>query len=243
MSANHKPLSAEQIRILAILASKAYDREEKAGRIVLPAEVMSCSRTERKKFWKHQRVAEQTQRVTSTKDMIQDEYLPMKAMFEQLAGESKKAYGTALRDERKAACTRDPGCEWLRQIHDWLHRAGYQPGYMIAIMKAKFRTSDVTELAEWQLKQLMITITNRCRAKLGLGDDGDRNKLQRAQREQQREQRAQKPSVHSSPAPAPETGEPKPGPRTRLYKLDAGKQRYGGPKTKTKPVNNDDDPF
>jgi hypothetical protein len=51
---------------------------------------------------------------------------------------------------------------------------------MITIMKSKCRgETKVENLTEWQLKQVHDTVVNRCRAKLGLGETGARNKKQR----------------------------------------------------------------
>lgn len=176
---NQHPLTIKQKRILGIEATKAYDVEAKAGRLQLPGEVATCSLTARREFWRHRVVAGITQRVASFNDMWQDDYLPVLCEFQRLSGNIGKAYKTSVRQEAGAACHCAPGCEYVRDMHQWLAKAGYRDGYATAIMFAKFKTRDITRLTESQLKQLHDTVVNRCRAKLKLGDTENRNKKQR----------------------------------------------------------------
>lgn len=230
MKPNNKPLSKEQLQILGILATEAYDAQELAGSLHLPAEVASDKITARRKFWKATVVARVTQRVQSTKDMVQDEYLPLKAEFLRLGAKSKEAFDTALRDVRGSACERDPGCAWLREMYDFMQQAGVKDGYAIAIMKARKWGSDIRALKEWQLKQLHDTVVNRCRAKLGLGlglgEAANRNKLQRE---------AAKTSKVSAP-----DGEHEP--KRRDYILNPAK-KYAPRERTTNPESQIDQPF
>jgi hypothetical protein len=172
-------LSTKQKRVLGMEATAAFNRLDKLDLIDLPAEVATCSKAARLEFWRHREVAAVTQRVCSFSDMSQGEYRPVLTHFQTLAGNMGKAYGTALREEVGAACHSAPGCEWVRDMHHWMAKAGYSEGYKVAIMRARFKTSDIADLNETQLKQLHDTIVNRCRQKLGLGEAWNRNKKQR----------------------------------------------------------------
>lgn len=180
-----RPLSRAQKTQIGIHATAAWQHQTALGAVDLPADMAGETKTARMKFWQHQIIADVTQRVCSASDMIDDEYLDVKAKFQSLSGESGKAYDTAHRSAQDAACHRSPGCEYVRDLNHWLAKAGYQSGYAIAIMKAKFRgITDYARLSEFQLKQLHDTIVNRCRQKLGLGEPDNRNKKQRAARHQ-----------------------------------------------------------
>jgi hypothetical protein len=173
-------LSYKQLKILGAEATKAFNLYESLDLLDLPAEVASYkAKKPRMDFWRHREVAKATQRVCSFKDMLQSEYRKVKTHFETLSGNLGKAYDTALRDEKDAACHRAPGCEWVRDMHHWMSKAGYSEGYKVTIMRSRFKTSDLADLSEEQLKQLHDTIVNRCRQKLGLGDSWNRNKKQR----------------------------------------------------------------
>ncbi len=193
-------LSKLQLRILAIEAGKAYEVAASNDLLDLPAEVASCGVTARRDFWRQRETAVITG-LCSFKDLNQDHYRPLLAHFQTLSGNSGKAFDTAHRDAQDAACHRDPGCEYVRQMHHWMSKAGYSTGYMIAIMKAKFRgCSELTRLSENQLKQLHDTVLNRCRKKLHLSEPGAQNKKQT----RSRQQAAMSPaSDDTAPAPQP----------------------------------------
>jgi len=126
---NRNPLSKDQKRILGIEAVKAFEVERAAGRLHLPPDVATVSKTAQAKFWKEQVIARITQRVVSTNDVWQDEYLDVKREFERLSGNIGKAYTTSVRKETDAACHRAPGCEYVRDMHHWLAKADYKAGY------------------------------------------------------------------------------------------------------------------
>lgn len=175
-------LSKAQIQQLGIAATRAFGVQDKHGLVELPADLDGASKSARAEFWRHQQVSEVTQRVCSFKDAVDDEYLTLKQHFEALGGVAVKAQATAttVRLIGGAACHREPGCEYVRDMHDWLRKAGFSVGYLFAIMKSKCRGETKLEnLTEWQLKQVHDTVVNRCRAKLGLGRTGARNKKQR----------------------------------------------------------------
>jgi hypothetical protein len=177
-----KLLSKAQIQQLGIAATRAFEVQDKLGLAELPADLNGASKSARSEFWRHTQVSEVTQRVCSFKEAMDDEYLALKQHFEALGGVAVKAKATAttVRLVGQSPCHTAPGCEWLRDMHDWLRKAGYSTGYMVAIMKGKFRgETKVENLTEWQLKQLHDTVVNRCRAKLGLGLIETRNKRQR----------------------------------------------------------------
>lgn len=202
---SQRPLSTSQKTQLGIVSTAAYKHQLALGRVTVPGDMAKESKTAQMKFWIHQEIAASTKRVCTASDMVDDEYLSVKSHFQLLTGEAGKAYDTAHRDTQGAACHREPGCEYVRQIHHWLSKAGYAQGYMIAIMKAKFKgISEITRLNEWQLKQLHDTVVNRCRKKLNLGDDMNRNKKQRASRQNE--------------APGTKNEEP-PRPKERTYIL------------------------
>lgn len=175
-------LSKSQIQQLGIAATRAFEVQDKLGLADLPADLQGASKSARAEFWRHTQVSEVTQRVCSFKDAIDDEYLKLKQHFEALGGVAvkTKATATTVRLVGQAPCHTSPGCEWLRDMHDWLRKAGFGTGYMITLMKSKCRgETKVENLTEWQLKQVHDTVVNRCRAKLGLGETGARNKRQR----------------------------------------------------------------
>lgn len=172
-------LSLKQKKILGIEAGKAFANLERHGLIELPADLRGCSKTARMDFWRQQQVAEVTQRVSSFCDAVQEEYRPLLAHFEQQAGKVAKAFDTQMKDVCDAACHREPGCAWVREMREWMAKAGYSAGYAAAIMRAKFKTTELSRLSERQLKQLHDTVVNRCRAKLGKGHAENRNKKQR----------------------------------------------------------------
>jgi len=180
---SQRPLSASQIRQLGIVRSAAFKHQLAIGAVVLPPDLVKASKSDQADFWAHQQIAAATQRVCSSRDMIDDEYNDVMLHFTGLCGpeyreQAPKRLGKVIEG---AACDRAPGCEYLRDMHQWLAKAGYKVGYAIVISKAKFKgETDFRRLSEWQLKQLHDTVVNRCRAKLGLGDADNRNKKQRA---------------------------------------------------------------
>lgn len=179
---SQRPLSKEQIRQIGIVRSDAFKHQCALGAVTFPSDLVNASKKDKADFWAHQEIAKATQRVCSTREMVDDEYAMVKLHFVALCGpeyrdEVPKALGKVIEG---AACDREPGCEYLRDMMQWLAKAGYQIGYAIAISKAKFRgETNFRRLSEWQLKQLHDTVVNRCRAKLGLGDADNRNKRQR----------------------------------------------------------------
>jgi len=207
---SQRPLSKSQKTQIGIASTAAWQALSGLGQIELPGDMAKESKTARMKFWVHQQISQITQRVCSASDMIDDEYLDVKSHFESLAGQAGKAFGTAHREAQGAACHRDPGCEYVRQIEYWMHEAGFKPGYMYAIMKGKFKHTDLTRLNERQLKQLHDTIVNRARAKLGLGDTQNRDKKQRVQRlrDQRQARQGQAPPEGQGDAPPPEPRQP-----------------------------------
>ncbi|WP_395737434.1 hypothetical protein [Prosthecobacter sp.] len=219
-------MSPEQLRQLGIAASAAARHQRSIGVLsaeTLPPDMRTASKSAQDEFWRHQQVAAATQRVCSFKDMVQDEYRPVMQHFEALAGPDYKerAINSTVRTVENAACHRAPGCEYVRQMNEWLALAGYKPGYAIAIMKGKFRgITDMRLLREHELKQLHDTVLNRCRAKLGKGDPDNRNKRARGKGApaQTRERAAETPPL---PAQQPANGSPPlPGaPRSRTYIL------------------------
>jgi hypothetical protein len=175
-------LSKQQIQQLGIAATRAFAVQDKLGLVEMPGDMKGASKSARSTFWRHQQVSEVTQRVCSFKDAIDDEYLKLKQHFEALGGVAVKAQATAttVRLIGQAACHREPGCEYVRNMHDWMRKAGFGEGYMVWLMKRKFAGETKLEnLTERELKQLHDTLVNRCRAKLGLGSTGARNKKQR----------------------------------------------------------------
>lgn len=223
-------MSREQLRQLGIAATAAARHQRALGRLsaaTLPPDMRSASASAQNEFWRHQQVAEATQRVCSFRDMVQEEYNVVMQHFEALAGPDYQSRAThrTVRTIENAACHRLPGCEYVRQMNDWLAQAGYKPGYAIVIMQGKFRgTTDIRLLSERQLKELHDTVVNRCRAKLGLGDPDSRNKKQRAQRAGQLPPEtapAPKPAVPPAPLPppTPAQGSAPDAPRSRTYIL------------------------
>ncbi len=179
---SQRPLSKEQIRQLGIIRSAAFRHQWSLGLVALPPDLERASKKDQADFWAHQEIAKATQRVCSTRDMIDDEYSSVKLHFVSLCGpdfrdEKPKALGKVIEG---SAADRAPGCEYLRDMYQWLAKAGYGVGYAIAISKAKFRgETNFRLLSENQLKQLHDTVVNRCRAKLGLGNADNRNKKER----------------------------------------------------------------
>lgn len=181
---SQRPLSKSQKTQLGILGTAAWQRQLDLGQVQLPGDLATASKTARMKFWIHQVIGEVTQRVCTAADMVDDEYLPVKARLEVLAGQSGRGYDTAHREAQGAACHRDPGCAWVREMRQFMAQAGLNEAYLVAIMKGKFRgCSQIERLSEWQLKQLHDTIVNRCRAKLGKGSTQTRNQKQRRDRQ------------------------------------------------------------
>lgn len=177
-----RTLSKAQRVQIGIAASAAFARLDDLDLIECPPDLRGASKSARAEFWRHQQVSEVTQRVCRISDCIDDEYLAVKQHFESLAGGkvAAQAAATTARLIGQAACHRPPGCDWLRDMYDWMVKAGFKPGYMFAIMKGKFRgETKVENLTELQLKALHDTVVNRCRAKLGLGELANRNKKQR----------------------------------------------------------------
>lgn len=172
-------LSKLQLKILGIEATRAFDVQAKHDALDLPAEVASCGISARRDFWRQRETAQVTG-VCSFKEVTQRHYKPLLSHFQMLAGNAGAAFDSAHRAAQGAACHRAPGCDWVRDMHHWLSRAGFTTGYATAICKGKFKTSSIEQLSERQLKQLHDTVVNRCRAKLSLGETANRNKGQRA---------------------------------------------------------------
>lgn len=179
-----RPLSISQKQQLGIVSTAAWKRQSELNRIELPGDMATASKTARMKFWVHQQIAAKTQRVCTAADMIDDEYLAVRTHFEALADLTGRAFDTAHREAQGAACHREPGCAYVREMRSFMDLAGFSPGYMTVIMKAKFRgCSQLEKLTEYQLKQLHDTIVNRARAKLKKGETANRNKKQRERSE------------------------------------------------------------
>lgn len=208
-------MSTAQLKQLGIAASAAVAYQRTLGAVDVPADMRTASKSAQNEFWRHQQIALATQRVCSFKDMVQDEYRLVIQHFEALAGPDYKtrAVSSTVRVIEDAACHKAPGCEYVRDMYFWMSKAGYKEGYMIVIMKAKFRgITDLRLLRGNQLKQLHDTLVNRCRAKLCLGDPDSRNKKDRGimpQKATQPEPQAPSPISHlPSPAQLPANGSP-----------------------------------
>ena len=240
-------MSTAQLKQLGIAASAAVAYQRSLGAVDVPADMRTASKSAQNEFWRHQQIALATQRVCSFKDMVQDEYRLVIQHFEALAGPDYKAraVNSTVRVIEDAACHKAPGCEYVRDMYFWMSKAGYKDGYMIVIMKAKFRgITDLRMLREYQLKQLHDTIVNRCRAKLGLGDPDGRNKKDRGIMPRQgTKPEPQTPSPIShlpSPAQPPANGSP-PSKQREYVLRPRGATRIHS--TATQPANPDNEPF
>lgn len=174
-------MSKDQLIQLGIAATAAVQHQRMVGAFEVPADMRTASKSAQNEFWRHQQVALATQRVCSFKDMNNDEYNIVMQHFEALAGPCWRGRATkrTVKVVENADCDRAPGCEYVRDLHHWMAKAEFKPGYLFVILKQRFRGADIRDLRTWQLKQLHDTIVNRCRAKLGLGDPDSRNKLSR----------------------------------------------------------------
>ena len=240
-------MSTAQLKQLGIAASAAVAYQRTLGAVDVPADMRTASKSAQNEFWRHQQIALATQRVCSFKDMVQDEYRLVIQHFEALAGPDYKtrAVSSTVRVIEDAACHKAPGCEYVRGMYFWMSKAGYKEGYMIVIMKAKFRgITDLRLLCEYQLKQLHDTIVNRCRAKLGLGDPDSRNKKDRGIMPRQGtkpELQAPSPISHlPSPAQLPANGSP-PSKQREYVLRPRGAARIHS--TATQPANPENEPF
>jgi hypothetical protein len=177
-------LSKTQLQILGIEATKAYDQMARHDLLDLPAEVATCGITARRDFWRARICAEVTG-LCSFREVGQDQYKDLLSRFQTLSGNTGGAYDSAHRAAQDAACHRAPGCEYVRDMFQWLAKAGMKDGYAYAILRGpRFKKSRLEDLSEQQLKNLHNTVVNRARAKLGLGNAEDRNKQQRQRRQQ-----------------------------------------------------------
>lgn len=245
-------MSPKQLKQLGIAASAAVAYQRNLGEIQreMPADMLTASKSAQNDFWRHQQVALATQRVCSFRDMVQKEYKPVLQHFEALAGPTLKqrAVNHTCDVIEAPACQRDPGCEFVRDMYFWMAKAGYSDGYIIPIMKGKFRgITDLRLLNAGQLKQLHDTVVNNARHKLGLGDPDSRRKLERGITSPQKDAKAEAktPSPISdlpSPAQPPANGSPPPASRSREYTLRRRpSQRIHS--TATQPRNPDNEPF
>ena len=245
-------MSTAQLKQLGIAASAAVAYQRTLGAVDVPADMRTASKSAQNEFWRHQQIALATQRVCSFKDMVQDEYRLVIQHFEALAGPDYKAsaINSTVRVIEDAACHKAPGCEYVRGMYFWMSKAGYKEGYMIVIMKAKFRgITDLRLLREYQLKQLHDTIVNRCRAKLGLGDPNIRNKKDRGimtGRQSDKETVRQSDSPHLPislsdclPTP-PANGSPPSKQREYVLRPRGAARIYS---TATQPANPENEPF
>lgn len=246
-------MSRDQLRQLGIAATAAAKHQRALGVLsaaTLPPDMRTASVSAQNEFWRHQQIAEATQRVCSFRDMCQDEYRPVMQHFEALAGPDYKARATesTVRTVENAACHRDPGCAWARDMYHWMAKAGFKAGYAIAIMKAKFRgITDIRLLNERELKQLHDTVVNRCRKKLGLGDPDARNKKARGVATSRRQTNTQSPAPAPAPkpldgdesSPLPTHGAAPGAPRSRTYIL----QPRSAPRPARRAVDPDNEPF
>lgn len=219
-------MSKDQLQQLGIAATAAVKHQRMVGAFEVPPDMQTASKSAQNEFWRHQQVALATQRVCSFKDMVQDEYNLVMQHFEALAGPFWKGRATKRTTKlvENADCDRAPGCEYVRDLRHWMAKAGLKDGYLFVILKQHFRGADIRELRTWQLKQLHDTIVNRCRAKLGLGDAGNRNKKARqGDRETLRQGEVKSPSLPASESPClpatPTHGAPPTPSRSRDYVL------------------------
>ncbi len=221
-------MTQQQLKQLGIAATAAVKHQRMVGAFDVPPDMRSASKSAQNEFWRHQQVALATQRVCSFKDMADlrkqggaDEYMVVMQHFQALAGPCWKgaALNTTVKLVEGADCDRVPGCEYLRDLHHWMAKAEFKPGYLHVILKQRFKGADIRTLRTWQLKQLHDTIVNRCRAKLGLGDAANRNKKAR-----HGEAAPPNPPTSKSPSlppPPPAAGSPPTPPpsRSRDYTL------------------------
>ena len=237
-------MSTKQLKQLGIAASAAVAHQRSLGTFVMPADMLTASKSAQNDFWRHQQVALATQRVCSFRDMVQKEYKPVLQHFEALAGPALKqrALNHTCDVIEAPACQRAPGCEFVRDMYFWMAKAGYKDGYAVAIMKNKFcGITDLRLLNAGQLKQLHDTVVNRCRAKLNLGDADNRNKQERGLVKSSPPEPSQT-SATPPPAIAPANGSPPPASRSREYTLRRRPaQRIHS--TATQPRNPDNEPF
>jgi hypothetical protein len=216
-------LSLKQLKQLGIAASAAVAHQRSLGALEVPPDMRTASKSAQNEFWRHQQVALCTQRVCSFKDMVNEEYRPMMQHLEALAGPAfqRRATESTVRVVEDAACHRVPGCEYMRDMYHWLTKAGYKDGYAIAIMKGKFRgITDLRLLREHELKMLHDTVVNRCRKKLGIGSDDDRNKQERGVQPQRAQRGTEaRTSAPVSAPPVASNGSPPVPSKERSYTL------------------------
>lgn len=190
-------MSRDQLQQLGIAATAAVKHQRMIGEICaekLPPDLRTASKSDQNEFWRHQQVAQVTQRVASFKDLADlrpqggpDEYSLMMQHFEALAGPFWKGRATkrTVRIVEDADCDRVPGCTYVREMANWMAKADFHfPNYFLPIIRrwrdaSGAKIEDYRRLRTWQLKQLHDTVVNRARAKLGLGDADNRNKKAR----------------------------------------------------------------
>ncbi len=244
-------MSSAQLKQLGIAASAAVAHQRSLGAFEagMAADMRTASKSAQNEFWRHQQVALATQRVCSFKDMTQAEYRPVMQHFEDLAGPGYKtrAVNSTVRVVENAACHRSPGCEYVRDMREWMTKAEYKEGYMIVIMKGKFRgITDLRLLNNRQLKQLHDTVVNNARNKLGLGDPDNRRKQERGVSRLHNGTKTAEPHKPASSIQGPASSIPpangSPPSKSREYVL---RPRHAARthSTATQPSNPDNEPF
>lgn len=163
MKSDFNDLSAEQVKQLGALSTKAFARLEKLDLLDLPTEVQSDTKANRAKFWRQRLRAEITGH-TELCDVKQWQYRKLKGKLQELAGEVGGAYDTHVREERGAASTTPAGAALLRDMWHLAAKAGLGAAYIKAIIK-KWGTSDVNDLTMGQLQGLIATIRRRAASK------------------------------------------------------------------------------
>jgi hypothetical protein len=175
-------LSASQLQQLGIAATAAFKRLDGLDLLELPADVATCTKSERMTFWRQRECANVTG-ICSFRE------LDSKAHYVLVHDHFAKIAGLPLKGRDKSA-TR---AALLREMWDMAREAGLGDGYIATICHAKkFGHANVEQLLDWQVEQLHHTIVNRARAKLGRGHTAARNKSQRQAREENREQKESK---------------------------------------------------
>ena len=212
-------MSHPQLQQLGIAATKAFSFLRQRDQLALPADLNDATKSDQMTFWRHRECAVALVRAgrpgkcsfrALVKTQAVDEYRIVKGHIENLIpADQPKALRTAVRDATNAACTRDPGCEYVRQSFVALAEAGQQQGYFYAILKGKFSKSHgpsvkIEDLTERELQQLMFTIINRMNAKRGVGEAANRNKRSRQKPAVKKQEPAAKPgrtyTLHTGPS-------------------------------------------
>lgn len=160
-------LSLKQLKILGMEATLAFDLAEKHDALELPAEVMNCSKSARRDFWR-QREAATITGFCSFKELNQSHYRPLLTHFQKLSGNTSGAFATALRDARDAAATTPAGAGLVRDLWHWASKAGLGRAYVTKVCQNKFGASNLDDLTMPELKQIHATIANRARKKLAI---------------------------------------------------------------------------